>query len=439
MRRSICALALPLALTAACSPVAREYGPGTGGSSSSATGSSSGTGGTGGGTTANCVNSGTSFDILTPNDFGAGAQVDDHIFLVPDPGQGKPLVHVVVGDRSSGRLFVRSIVDEPNKLGNVATYGAVGGPGFRAAGGWVDGGAKLYVAGSQGDMGIGQVVFPVDPHQGVLQAAGFNGGPTPLDCLPPNYVNRLEVVQNGGDMRYVVTCNLPNNVSSLWVGSYSAGPVPVIPMGDPNDVMMRPQLYSWLNGVHFIGFGQDFGASVFLSGTDAELSPTAAPFTLEPNQFSIFMGFTPLPTNDGIVLFAASVDPNLTGGSIWGGPVHTGDYMKLQSAPQAFLKQYFSFATISAAAGFTNPTFDANHIVTAGASFTKDAVYFDLLERDGAPLVIEQQVYTPTGASILAAAAAPRGLTSVIAWVEQDGSSPPNYTVRGQEVVCTGG
>src|SRR3954464_11699791 len=100
MRRSICALALPLAL-AACSPTVRDYGSGAGGTSSSSgaagsTSASSGGGGTGGGSTAQCVPSGTVFDILTDADFGSGVQVDDNIVLVPDPGSTKPLVHVLV-------------------------------------------------------------------------------------------------------------------------------------------------------------------------------------------------------------------------------------------------------------------------------------------------------------------------------------------------------
>jgi hypothetical protein len=450
MRRLIPGFALPLAL-AACSPTVREYGSGGSGpasgtssaASSGSTGGSGGTGGTGGGTPAKCTPSGGVFKVLTDTDFGVGGQLDDKPILVADPGpagMNKPSVHVLVSNRATGTMYVRSIIDDPNPVGNLVKYGGPAGPSFQFAGGWVDPGKLLHVVGSLGNTGISVMPIPVDPYKGVGSPGSLSAVPTPMACQSPNRVDRLQVVHDGTGVRYAVSCVLGTTTNaSLWVGGSDPSILFQVATGMQNDLAMRPSLYAWQNGIHLIGVSQDMGTGGFFFGPDGALGATPVPFTIDPNQSSILMGATPLPDGSGVALFAASIDPNLTSGSIWGGSVQALDYSKLGEVPPPVLGKYFSFTDVSKAAGFTSPTFDENHVVTAGSSLTKDAVYFDLLKRDGTPLVIEQQVYAAMGTTILTAVAAPLGLQSVVIWIEQDGANPPNYVVQGQLMVCTGG
>jgi hypothetical protein len=243
--------------------------------------------------------------------------------------------------------------------------------------------------------------------------------------------------------RYVTACNLKNTsgpyAASLWIGSSDSSTTPAqVATGMTSDTLMSPYAYAFVNGQHFVVLAKPAGlgalAASLAYGPDAASLKMATPLMIMPNMNTIVLGLSPLPTNDGFVLFAAAVDSAFNNGSLWAGPVKTPDFAGLAQTPPPALKQILSSSMVSAHAGIYSPALAPQGIVAAGETKDQSTIKLWWFDANGTPLVAEMEVYTPTTTSIGPAVAAPLGIATLVVWTEKSGSS---YTVNAKEYVCS--
>jgi hypothetical protein len=462
MNRPLCLLVagLPSALAlAACTPVVRQFGNtgGAGTTTGTATTTSAGmtVGGTGGGTggstaTASCiVPQPTPFTILAPTD--TPGNLSDKFVVVADPGttNGHALVHVIVSTNDpGGGMTLRTVANSsPNGLGSIVTYTSTQ---FSPVAGWVTPGADLFLQGSMtmspngAPAEIGQLTYTLDPFQGLTNttAPTFTGYPTPTDCQGQNYPNNLIIGPGAsGGANYIVSCNMSSNAADLWVGSSDPTTTPtMVASGMKTDTLETPGLYTVMNGVNFATFtGGSMGAPMgeYSFGTDTDLA-TLLPLTIQQGELGVPYALAPNTVNGGFTFFAASINTDVTMGSIWGGTVLATDLTELADVPPPTLHQVVPPTSIMQFSQPSTPNADTKSLYMAGPPLlTNDAVNFTWTLLDGTPLWVNQQVYTTTN-TVVTAAAAPFGLDqALVVWIEEDSASPPNFTVYGLKLVCT--
>jgi hypothetical protein len=456
---SACLLASTLAL-AACSAETRNFGGAGGetttqtttGSSTGGTGGSGGTGttttsttGTGGSVPASCTPSGGFFDILNANDFGTD-EIDDKPLLVPGTADGRGQVHVLVRNRTSGTAVIRTIIDDPSPLGNTVNLFLPDGTSFDYAAGWVDT-KGLHVAGVSGNVGLGQVDYPLTGSGGVGDVNSFNTYQTPSKCQGggQSHIKDVRMSVVNGEVVYLMVCETPtappDQALMLFTGGSNAPPTQLATGGD-TEIRMHPSLITTVNGKLLAFFSDDFGPVGVSYGTPSQIAnPIPFSFSAAAGVVSVAFGLTPLPSGDGVALFGANVDQNLTQGTLWSGALGPNELGGLGQTPPAGMNKILTAPDVTKFGGLSNPTYDANSIVTAGASIVLDAVYLSWFTRDAKPIVLEQQIVKSNGSNtIIAGAAAPLGqLLKLVVWIERDASSPPHYTVRGQKMLCKPG
>lgn len=462
MRRLFFAPAALFAI-AACTAETRDFTGGSGGSTSSTSNSTStsastastgggGTGGSGGtGTStggsggtgtvaASCMLAGGAFDILNANDFGTD-EIDDKALLVPGAAGGKGQVHVVVRDRTTQKLWIRTVLDEPNPLGAIVHVGSASTGGYEIGTGWTDP-MGLHLAGGSSNLGIGDTFLPYNGQNGLQQNPTFNAIETPPDCKAPNYIGRLRMVEVNGSLVYLAGCRLaasPGMIdASLWVGSSMVAPVHVAD-GNQKDPLMNPDLVTFVNGKVLAFYSNDFGPVGVAYGLDTELA-SPVPFNLDPSMVTFVFGQVPLPSNDGVTLLAATAESSLQSGSLWSGALGPAALHNLGTTPPPGMNKLIS-GPVDMLGGFGRPTHDKDTIISAGISFLMNGAYFHWLTRDGKPLVLEYPIVTSDGTfSVITALAAPlNNFNKLVVWIERDGASPPHYTVKGRKVFCTMG
>jgi hypothetical protein len=309
-------------------------------------------------------------------------------------------------------------------------------------------GTTLFLQGVQqggtAPQSIGQLAVTVDPNQGVQSTTTtppvFTPYDTPSDCTSSgNNINRLCFAPDGAAERYAVTCDLPNSVSSLWVGGSAIAPIEVV-TGPSNGLGLSPDAYAYVSGMHFLAFQAQTGIASggYSYGTPNDLG-FVTPFALVADQSSIPFSLAPLPTNDGFALFLASVATGFSSASLWGGPVHTTDFASLGMTPPPDLKQLVETSNVTSFGGLGMPTADADTLYLAGSNIAMNAVNLSWTLRDGTPLLLEFPVYTTTTTTVVAAAAAPLAPETVVVWIEY--TSTMSYSVSAQKLLCamTGG
>src|SRR5262249_28028886 len=132
----------------------------------------------------------------------------------------------------------------------------------------------------------------------------------------------------------------------------------------------------------------------------------------------------------------ADVPFSLTNASLWSGLTPVANLSSLESVPPSGYKA-IGFAPKLDKAGPIFATYDSQSVVGAGPMSDQSGVVFAWLGRDGAPLVLEQAVYTTSAATVVNARAAPfNTVDKLVAWVERDPSMV--YSVRAQILLCTG-
>lgn len=445
MRTSLRLLAASGAILAllACQPVDRQYDTGTTttmsttGTGGMGTGGTSGTGGTA--QAGSCTTVGTTFSILGTQDLGTDA-LDDKPVLVPDSGQGHAMVHVVVNDKTAGKMIIRSLVDDPTAtVGNLASLSG----GFTPVGGWVTPGASLFVQGSIGNVagtvgGIGQVTFSVDPQKGVTGTGSFSPYATPSDCKSPGHVQNLAVTQEGTDTYYIASCassDTSPSSATLWLGNVSSQGVGMVSSGMSTDAAMKPDVYLSVGGVRFVSFKGEMGqGGGFAYGTKPTDLATFHPVDLVSGQTGSIMAGAPDATG-GLAIFAASVGSGFTGASLWSGDLTTSGLDTLSTSASTALQQVYTVSDIAKAGGFSHATTDQSAVLMAGPTLDSKSVTFDWFTRDARALVVEQVVYTTSSATVVAAGAAPLGSHYVVVWVEQDSAGA--FQVVGQRLLCS--
>src|SRR6185437_11697827 len=197
-------------------------------------------------------------------------------------------------------------------------------------------------------------------------------------------------------------------------------------------------LFRSVNGNGIVSYdGQGITGSSFAFGLDDMFGQ---PVTLSPlvaGQSSFVFAAVPTAAGDGFVTFAGSIDMNMSSASLWNGAVPFGTLPMLPAEPTKLFTKFSSTTAITDVGAFPWANYDASFIYAAAPTFSNDSVTLEWFERDGTPLVVEQKVYATTSYTVIAAGAAPLGTKVVVVWVEHDGSSPPNFQVRGQLLDCT--
>jgi hypothetical protein len=399
------------------------------------------------------------------------------LLLVPDPGGPKAAVHVAAHAATS-TWFLRSVVDVivGNPLGPLSTLGTpppcttnadcttkscnqgkCALESFDATAGWVAPGSSLVLQGVLMDAvgsvapGLAEAAFSLSSSDETVQVMPpkYKGWPTPPDCGPGVGFVSGRGVWGQASARYVVSCNLMNAPSgpnaSLWIGSNDSSTTPVqVATGMTSDILMNPSSYAFVNGQHFVAFGgkpsafSALGMGAFAYGPDAASLQKATPLTIVPNMGTIPMGLAPLPTNDGFVLFLAAIDPTLSNGSFWTGPVKTADFAGLAQTPPPTLNKVLSSTMITTLASANSAATCPQGIVAAGASLDQHSVRLSWFDADGTPLVLEMPVYTSTSSKITQAAAAPLGIATLVVWIEKwESPSAVSYAVNATKLLCT--
>lgn len=446
------ALGLPIAFLA-CTPVVRPAPAGTGGSGGSGgTASMGSTTSTGGSTTTGaggsggampvgtCSKSGLPFDIVSASDLGAGAQLTDKIYLVPDL-EKRAMVHVLVEDPGHDSVVVRTVFDDPSPLGALTLFNNGNTPGFRPQIGWAANG-QLAIHG-RAKYSLLRVDFPVDPDKGV----GANGTPTgiqvPTECLQTGSIDRVAFARDGDVARYVMVCpqdqaDAGPPVALLYSGDVTAMPT-LIATDDPTAPVMQPDLYTFVDGTSLVTFTQNMSGAFFSYGITPQDLAKVQPFklTAAPGVAQGVFALPPLAGDTGVAVISAFFDKNTGKGQFWAGPLLTKDFGSLSQTPPPSLAPIAEVTVLADVAPIQNPTWDAAGIHGAGATQDKSSVRFSWFTRDGKPLVFAQPVYTATGSTILVAGAAPLGdFARLVVWIEQSADSPPQYVVKGQKLIC---
>jgi hypothetical protein len=268
-----------------------------------------------------------------------------------------------------------------------------------------------------------------------------NAGISRLAMTPPD---------GAGVVRYAAGCSQQSN-ASLWLGNSDAATMPtLVASGMTTDMLMNPVMYGYVASEHFIVFrgATDFSTEGFGYGTTAAALGAAPPqlFNLVSGQIVQPFALVPTVAGDAFTLFAASVDPSLKSASIWAGVVAPSGFATLGQTSAA-LTQIYSTMNVPGV-GFSNSvSTDAKSIYLAGASVDGTKVQLGWTRRDGTPLVMQQTVHTTTNPTctaatncntVLTAAAAPLGISTLVVWVEQTPATPPQTTVYAVVLLCTG-
>ncbi len=239
----------------------------------------------------------------------------------------------------------------------------------------------------------------------------------------------------------MASCELSTTppTATTWIGNDSAAPIQ-LGSGAQSDTLMDPSFFSYANGTSLVAYnGQGGLMGGYTFGTDTSMSPLSS-FTLETGKVGFIIATVPTLQDDGFVMFAASLAPDMSSASLWSGSVPITDLPSLATKPTSLLTRYLVVPTASAltnVAAFQNPTSDGSFIYGAGATFSSNAVNVSWFERDGTPLAIEESAYTTSTYTVIAAGAAPLGAPKVaVVWVEHDGASPPIFQVRAQIMNC---
>jgi hypothetical protein len=428
--------------------------------------------------------------VLAPTDIGA-AQLGQALVLIPDPGTANnPVVHVAaVGQGQTPITILRTVSDQGGgglspvvSLGTSTTTGQACGSqqdctnggncvsgsclntvgGFQAVGGAVVPGSSVALYGTQqnttGPNTIGQTSVALDTSNG-RDAVESSPPPTylswmnPSDCTANNAQIRALAVTGpdaSGVVRYVVTC-AQSNAASLWLGTSDAtAPPTMVATGMTTDQLMKPSLYAYVANEHFVVFkgASDFSTQAFGYGvTPAALGAMQPqPFNLVANQIAQTFAVIPTVAGDALTFFMASIDPGLQSASVWTGIVSPSGYATLGQTSQA-LKQIFSTTSVAGVGFSNNINTDAKSVYLGGASVDGTNVQFSWTRRDGTPLVLQQTLHTTKNATcslasncntVLTAAAAPLGMSTLVVWVEQTAATPPQTSVYAVRLLCTG-
>jgi hypothetical protein len=445
----IFAVGLPLFVVFACTPIVRPDPISSGGSGGSgggglggnvAEGPTTGVGGGGGAVPmGSCSKAGQAFTILGDTELDGTPKLDDHLYLVPDPG-ARAKVHVVITDNGMNRVLVRTVIDDQSPVGNFAQFGGVGGPSFRLAGARVLG-DHLVLRGTNGN-NVAELAFPVDPNKGVGVDGVVQPLPTPIECLQGGHPGKIAFALGSAAPLYLVTC-LPddpaNTIGALFAGDGTAMPTPIA-MKDQTSPVMSPGLYTYENGTHLVVFGGDSKSTFFSYGATVDQLSALQPIKLTPNGATLegVFAMVPLPGDDGVTLFSAFFDTSVGKGKFLAGPTFAKDYATLAKIPPGGSAPIQDIAALADVAPIFFPTWDPTGIYGGGASTDGATARLYWFTRDGKPRVFGQAIYTSPGPTILAANAATLGmLNTLIVWTEQDNSvNPPKYSVKGQKLIC---
>jgi hypothetical protein len=449
MKYGFAFLGLPL-LVLACTPKVRPPDPvGTGGAggapatgtTTSSSGSSTGAGGGGGSSPiGSCTKSGVPFDIMGAADLPAGTQLANQIYLVPDL-EKRAMVHVVVDDPGLERFLVRTVFDDTNPVGPLAVFSDGNLPGFHPQIGWAASG-QLSLHG-QAQYGLVRVDIPVDPDQGVGTNLAPAGIPVPVECSQTGHIARVAFARDGDAARYLMACpqdpgDAGPAMALLYAGDTTAMPT-LIATDDPGAPIMRPDLYTFVDGTSLVTFSLDSAGNFFSYGITPQELAKLQPFklTAAPSVAQGLFAIPPLAGDTGVAVLSAFFDKDTGKGQFWAGPVVTKDFGSLSQTPPPSLGSIAEAPVLAEVAPLQNPTWDATGIYTAGATQDKSAVRFSWLQRDGKPLVFAQQVYLATMTTVVVAGAAPLGdFTRLVVWIEQSAGPPTQYLVRGQKLIC---
>ena len=445
MRVVLSALGLPL-LVLACAPVSRTYPDGSGGATSSASvvASSASTGGSGGSggkaPSGSCTNEGTPFDILSKDELGS-ASLNSSVFLVPDQ-ENLAMIHVILSDGAKNQVIVRTVVDDPKRLGNLAAYGDATAPAFSPRAAW-GGGGRLHVEGVASNT-IEELNFSVDPTNGVIADGKVDGYETPIQCLQGGSTGQLSFAQDGEKARFVVVCQ-PNVAAGpppparLFAGGWTGAPVQIAASDVPADTVMQPQLYSFVGGQHLVFFSSKEGYSFFSQGTTVDALAKLQPlqFTTDPDARQGIFALAPTTADDGVVLLGAHFNPTTNKGQYWTGSVLAKDYSVLSQVPLPGCVPAQDISSLKDAVTPSPLSWNAQGAVSAGTTPDDTAVRMFWLTREGKPLVFGQEIYKSTDTTLRGASAAPLGAAAtLVVWIERTETSPPTYVVRGQRVGC---
>jgi hypothetical protein len=442
MRIFLSSLGLPL-LVLACAPVTRSYETGSGGatsSSSSADTSSASTGGSGGsGGTApsgSCTKVGAPFDILTPAELGPSAALTKEILLVPDQ-KNIAMVHVVLQDAGLARVVVRTVVDNAKVLGNFVQFDAAGAPPFKPLAAW--GGGYLHIEGTLGNS-IQELNFSVDPDSGVMTGGKPDTYPTPIECLQGGGLGTVAFAQDGEKARYLASC-LPSPAGGpalLFAGGWTGQPVQIA-SGMTSSTLMQPRFYSFVGSTHLAFFSDPDGKSSFSHGATVQELTTVHPFLLTMDPDSAVQGIFATPprsADDGVTIIGAHFNVKTSKGQYWTGSLLTQDYATLSQVPPPGFAPAQDILTVEDAVSLSPPSWDAQRLVTAGATPDDTGVRLYWLTREGKPLVFGQEVYKSVDTSVRGANAAPFGdSTLLVVWTEQTAGGSTSL-VRGQRMSC---
>ena len=439
------AVGLPLVLFA-CAPVERTDPPGSGGSSGSGgsaagptTGTSTGAGGSGGSVpVGSCTKAGQAFTVMGTTELDGTPQLDDKLYLVPDVAN-RAMVHVIIEDKGMNRLLVRSLVDAPSPLGNFTQFAGLNLPSFRPSGAKIIAGS-LHVRGTLAS-DVSQLIFPLDPDNGVGIDGSLVNLPTPIECLQGGHPGKIVFAPGTSPPQYLVSCieDPPGVMGRLFHGDGVGAPTTLVAK-EASAPEMAPQLYTFEGGNHLVIFGGDKGGSFFSQGPGPSALGALQPLKLTagPTALEGVFATVPLPADAGVTLIAAFFDATIGKGKFLTGPVLAKDYATLAKIPAGNIAPIEEISKVADVAPIFFPTWDATGIFGGGASTDSASARFYWFTRDGKPLVFGQSIYASPGPAILAANAASLGnLNKVVVWIERDdGASPPRFTVKGQKLIC---
>jgi hypothetical protein len=227
-------------------------------------------------------------------------------------------------------------------------------------------------------------------------------------------------------------------VALLYSGDVTAMPT-LIATDDPAAPVMQPDLYTYVDGTSLVTFTQDMSGVFFSYGITPQDIAKIQPFklTAAPGVAQGLFALPPLAGDTGVAIISAFFDKTTGKGQFWGGPVLSKDFGSLSQTPPPSLASIADVTVLADVAPIQNPTWDSAGIHGAGATQDKSSVRFSWFTRDGKPLVFAQPVYTAAGSTILVANAAPLGdFARLVVWIEQSADSPPQYVVKGQQLIC---
>jgi hypothetical protein len=402
---------------------------------------------------------GQPFDIVTAGEV-QGQQLG-HLFVQTGVDGANALVHVIAVSQSETELFIQTLEGSGPPQHPTVTYGTQLPIHVKSS--WTEPGALYVFAGSQ-NTGVGTIHFFVSGDT-ITDNTGFRSFTMPNDCsdgvgggsaVTTSQFAAYSPTSAAGSDRplYLATCTTPRGTTDLVVGDDEGGSLQVvISDGDTTTAQMSPIGLAYVGGAggpgagggnaggqYFAAFqpnGSNSQPSISHGTTPADLRVTT-PFVLGgTGSLNVLFGAVPTAANDGLVLFGATVPPSNTNGEIWTGSVAATDFGALETDPTTVLTKRATIADISTVGQIQNPTFDAGHIYGAGATIGGTTIAQNWFQRDGTPVILEQEIVSLPHDTIDAAGSAPMGpLKQLVVWVQLAGGA---YSVRGQYFVCQGG